>query len=136
MTTVYVVTGGSYSDFHLVGVFSTREKAESYVGTVESNSEDIREYNLDEEPDRLDVVRVVMTRAGEVCETEFSKVYKDTFPRNYWYPAQHWPQYPAEKLAWHVQTNEIKRAIKVVNEKRTQLITLNRWGYGDLTFLP
>ena len=31
MTTVYVLTDGKYSDYGIIGIFSTREKAEEYV---------------------------------------------------------------------------------------------------------
>lgn len=31
MSTVFMVTAGEYSDYHVVGIFSTREKAEAYV---------------------------------------------------------------------------------------------------------
>lgn len=31
MTTIYVVTDGEYDDWHILEIFSTREKAEEYI---------------------------------------------------------------------------------------------------------
>jgi|WetSurMetagenome_2_1015567.scaffolds.fasta_scaffold15523_12 hypothetical protein len=43
MTKVYVVTEGSYSDYHIVAVFRDRKEAETFVG---SNVDEIEEYEL------------------------------------------------------------------------------------------
>jgi hypothetical protein len=51
--TVYVVTSGSYSDFGINAMFSTREKAEEYMGGHPDQFNDIQEYELDTEPPRL-----------------------------------------------------------------------------------
>ena len=44
---VYVVTEGSYSDYHIVCVWSTREKAQAYVDAAGPESYEIEEYSLD-----------------------------------------------------------------------------------------
>jgi len=46
MTTVYVVTAGSYSDYHIFGIYSTREIAETYQKSI-GDANDIEEYELD-----------------------------------------------------------------------------------------
>jgi hypothetical protein len=56
MTTLYVVTSGTYSDYHIEGVFSTRELAEKWIDEVRvkrgtsywyNAHNDIEEYELD-----------------------------------------------------------------------------------------
>lgn len=45
--TAYVVTSGAYSDYHIDGVFSDKEKAESFVTKAEDRT--IETYNIDDE---------------------------------------------------------------------------------------
>lgn len=53
MNTVYAVSSGSYSDYHIEAVFSTREKAQAYIdsfGELPSyDVKDIEEWGLDPE---------------------------------------------------------------------------------------
>ena len=43
---VYVVTSGEYSDYHIVGIFDSREKAEEYINhSTYSDLNDVEEYN-------------------------------------------------------------------------------------------
>ena len=47
---VYIVTEGEYSDYHIEEVFSTREKAESYIALHNTSSYgyyQIEEYEID-----------------------------------------------------------------------------------------
>lgn len=51
--TIYVVTSGSYSDYGIQGIFSTREKADRYISEYNkahtySDINNVEEYNLDE----------------------------------------------------------------------------------------
>lgn len=51
MTTVYVVTSGSYSDYGVEGIFDTREKAElycAYQNTFRGYESGIEEWELNE----------------------------------------------------------------------------------------
>lgn len=50
--TIYIVTSGDYSDFHISAVFSTKGKAEEYV---QQNGSDynIEEFDLDEEVQKV-----------------------------------------------------------------------------------
>jgi hypothetical protein len=50
---VYVVTEGSYSDFHVSAIFSSREKAVEYMGGFPDQFNGIEEYELDAEPPRV-----------------------------------------------------------------------------------
>jgi len=45
--TVFVVTQGSYSDYSICAIFSTREKAVEHMGGFPGEFNDIEEYDLD-----------------------------------------------------------------------------------------
>lgn len=51
MKKVYVVTAGCYSDYHIVAVFSTKEKAEEYIA-YHGTDYNLEEYDLDKEFER------------------------------------------------------------------------------------
>lgn len=50
MTKIYAVTAGSYSDYHIVGMYSTRENAE--IAQKQAGN-DIEEYTIDEHIDKM-----------------------------------------------------------------------------------
>ena len=57
--TLYVVTEGSYSDYHIIGIYSTKEKAEKvklYHSTL-YETPDIEEYEMDDIPEDIEDVR-------------------------------------------------------------------------------
>lgn len=57
MKKVYVVTAGDYSDYHIKGIFDSREKAEEYINhSASSELNDIEEYNLNEPPDKREKI--------------------------------------------------------------------------------
>ena len=49
MNTIYILTEGSYSDYHVIGVYSTKELAEKAQFVYEDSQ--IEEYTLDDVPD-------------------------------------------------------------------------------------
>jgi len=50
---VYIVTSGSYSDYHIEAVFSTKEKAEEYIqNNCDDDVNEIEEYEMDEKSER------------------------------------------------------------------------------------
>jgi hypothetical protein len=49
MTSIYVLTEGSYSDYHIIGVYSTKELAKDAQSLY--NSSQIEEYDLDNIPE-------------------------------------------------------------------------------------
>lgn len=46
MTTIYIVTAGSYSDYHICGVFDTKELAELAIKAYAAHEPNIEEYEL------------------------------------------------------------------------------------------
>ena len=53
MDKVYIVTEGEYSDYHVCGVFTSREKAEKFRDTFCCN-DTIEEYNLNPYQKQID----------------------------------------------------------------------------------
>lgn len=51
--TVYVVTEGSYSDYTVMAIFSSEEKAIEYMGGHPEKFNDIETFELDVEPPRV-----------------------------------------------------------------------------------
>jgi len=49
--TIFVITTGDYSDYHIVALFSTKEKAEEYIAWADKSARDftgeIEEWELD-----------------------------------------------------------------------------------------
>jgi hypothetical protein len=60
MTTVYVVTTGSYSGYGIRSIWSTKELAEKALAQLTDREKDIEEHELDEPiPDRLFYVTAI-----------------------------------------------------------------------------
>lgn len=130
MSTVYVVTDGDYSDYHIVGVFSTREKAEA-AGEMYNALNKVAEYEIDPptpSPPQPGYVpyQVDMARDGRVTYTRRVGA-TEPVRAAVWIPAL---------VCWEPQEVGIivtawakhqQHAVKIANEIRTQLIALNRW---------
>jgi hypothetical protein len=126
MPKVFLVTSGSYSDYHVVGVFSTRENAERVINDADKSDYDsayIEEYDIDPTIDELNqgltMYRVLMTVEGDTKEIEkvegISSVrsFSCTTVRN--------------DLNMSVWAKDETHAVKIVNEKRLQRIAENNW---------
>lgn len=127
MTKVYIITSGDYSSYCIEAVFSTPKKAKEFV---EWRGKDdhlwqgrIETHSLDVAPEILVPLTVRISQGGEVQE-----IFKG-------YDAQTgFHCYDSEgSLVWSVATTEEERAIKVVNEKRGQLIAMGVWGDNKAT---
>jgi hypothetical protein len=72
--TIYAVNSGSYSDYRVNALFSTKAKAEEYMKAVpDPEYNEIGEYELDGGMDKVDMIRrgysvwrVLMQRDGKV----------------------------------------------------------------------
>lgn len=119
---VYVVTTGQYSDFGIRAVFSIEASAQEYI-EVQGNlleTPGIEEYDLDMPKEEWKCTRVRMAQDGRVIETEpiidvQGFIYFDS----------------SGNLVWTVRSDDQDWAIKVVNEKRAQIIARNIWGNNE-----
>ena len=127
MNKTYLVTDGSYSDYGIVGSFSSKEKAESYVekfgGRVET-------FDVDSELSELkrDVFnyRVEMNKKGDVVKTKCSTGEREStlvgISHSY-FSSEH------GNLTMNVycSAKDEDHAIKIAGEIRTRILAANEW---------
>lgn len=120
---VYLVTRGEYSDYRVVGAYSTRKLAEDYYSRRSSGDEygnyQIEEYPLDCEDEEVPYICVHLKDSGDVAYE--GKALKVTFslPDRLneemqdikFYGGNMWRYY-----TW-VQTDDRVRAVKVATER-------------------
>ena len=139
MPNVYLVSSGSYSDYSIEAVFSTKEKAQEYIDEcmkVEGRSAyidnaEIEEYTIDEPRKHSTHIYITMTKEGNVDN--------DPYVDHTYGPSREsrfvcfWRSRGGEmdSIRWCVETDDIQRAIKVTNEKRTQILAWDIWGDSD-----
>ena len=144
MTTIYAVNEGHYSDYHVVALFSTRERAQEFMATFTGDYGEIEEYALDS--DVVDLVRqgytkwlVHMLRDGttEIVEQQEMRcsVAAVTDHHNIWHRSGALA-YRGEKdvqdcLVSEVWARTAEHAVKIVNERRIGLIADGYWKQTD-----
>jgi hypothetical protein len=124
MTTMYIVTQGSYSDYHICAVFDTRERAEQFVALYGPDSDlDIEEYPLNPEvptlPAGYTIWRVTMEWDGttrSVCHADPGDVLDDIDIIPY-----------IDQMRTTVAARTRQHAVKIANERRTQAIAAGQW---------
>ena len=135
MKKVYLVTHGSYSEYEVDAVLSSRELAQEYCDTFNKASgheeECIEEFELDVPKDRWFHTSVSMHRDGNLrCITKGSGgcAYANVGYSSGFQGYSTWMPAPTHRvLNWDVPTLDRERAIKVVNEKRTQILAADCW---------
>lgn len=129
--TVYVLTTGAYSDYGIVAIFSSEEKAVQFKKDYPKNEyggyNDIEEYDLDNPGDRYIKGRrpfsVSMYRNGDSEGMEFSGVPggEDIDYRVY--------RFGGREICYfyNVWADSSQHALKIVNERKAQLIASGEW---------
>lgn len=129
MKTVYVVTSGVYSDYGINAIFSSKQKAQAYIDTVDNKAEGwqqlveprIEEWLMDLPKKQWLSTRVRMDKEGNVIAAEIVNSGENeeigfiTWDYN-------------GNLLWGVATTDKRKAIKVTNEKRVWILANNLWG--------
>lgn len=135
MAKVWAIENGSYSDYHIVGVFSTQENAERVLASGVPG--DIVEWELDPGIANMNAgltpFRIAMLRDGttEKCDKMWP-TFKPSEPkvieRSGW---PHMPSLPGyngpDFLEAIVLARDETHAVKIVNEHRARLIAANEW---------
>lgn len=114
-TTVYVVTRGSYSDYGIVGIYSTRELAQAFMNASKpvnyDDYNDIEEYELDQFKSKIEQGLIcywtVMQRDGSNATAKRWHVHNDFR----YYP-------PSNQFSGTVWAKDEEHAIKIANERR------------------
>lgn len=122
MAKIYVVTSGEYSDYKIEVIYSTREMAEEYANKHNKlkkygSADEVTEFELDTPIEKHEFIYIIMDKQGNTysIEREFNR--KEGFGSA-----------NETVFSWTVQTTDEKRAIKVVNEKRIQILAAGIWG--------
>lgn len=131
MEKVYVVTSGDYSDYCIDAIFSTPEKAQEYMEVVtDNNYNDIQEYEVDIPIDADDFEKyswkgllsfgyksffVDMLKNGDGADA-YQKHVSGTYCK-----------IEQDHLHATVWAKNEEHAIKIVNEKRIQMIANGEW---------
>jgi hypothetical protein len=131
---VYVLSqsDGEYSDWHIVGIFSTMEKANECKGMF-GYENDIEEHELD--PNAIEEVMekcrrggkpffVVMDKDGVVYDLEQRKIGYDEVRHYFTF------RYPSKTviLVNYMLARSKEEAVKITNDLRARLIAENLWG--------
>lgn len=136
---VYLLTCGEYSDYSIIGVFSSRklaEKAQKTLGPLYWDPIRIEEWTVNPINEEqlnagLKPYRVFMKQNGDAdvvgvaVPSELDVIGKVRFTntRNWWDENDN-----ELLLDMYVMARDEKHAVKIVNEKRAQIIAMNRWG--------
>ncbi len=113
---VWVATRGEYSDYQVVGAFSTKELAER-MNSLLSDMNPPLEVEVDEPLTKLDAgyrkYHVLMEKAGNVLSQHVESDLNADWE---------WVRNADETFHWQGWAKDEQHAIKIANERRTQAI--------------
>jgi hypothetical protein len=120
--TVYVVTEGSYSDYHICAVFLDKEKADA-MARVLGNEAEVEEYEADSTDmrDVGEIYLVQMDLSGDNAKVKVAGSYYRgllAYDKE-WSSCIHRAPWCSPELWTVVAAKDEGHAIKVANERRT-----------------
>lgn len=127
MKTIYVVTAGCYSDYHIEGVFDDRALAEKFLAIIADEDKEIEEWELNGLQEevanhpRLRPYFVRMKYDGSVVEA-----YHDELSRSSARSGEDGLDIRNNMFCNVFAENE-EHAVKIANERRTQRIAEGLW---------
>ena len=120
MSKVYLLTDGEYSDYHVTGVYSTRENAELMRGHIGG---DIEEHDLDPGIDKIcagrKLTNIAIKRDGSVSGISLAKgieIYARLLMHVY--------QTELQLTCW---AKDFAHAVHIAGEARRMLLAENLW---------
>ena len=132
MTKLFMLTQGSYSDYHVCGIYSTQELAGRASVLFGDDNNDVKEIELDEIPEappNLIRFQVEMGRNGEApWLRRVAAVTGHGAP--YFYERSFSPNKNLQVAVVCVWAEDPTHAIKIVNEKRIQMVASGEWDAG------
>jgi hypothetical protein len=125
---IYIITSGCYSDYKIEAVFDEIELADSFMETFETKHYDgqrIEVYKLNQHAqafrEKLKPYFLRMAKDGQCTEIAIEDYLHDNFNDP--------PKFNSMgEMVLYVFAKDETHAIKIANEKRVELIALNRWG--------
>lgn len=147
MGKIWVIEQGCYSDYRVVGVYSSRENAE--IVCREINKSELEEATIDEwtlDPGVEDVNAghtgwiVTMLKDGSTERAESHEIGANEIAGNIWMwnrPAAPYnkgkPNPPPAILSAVVWAKDLAHALKIVNEHRIRMIANGEWPLAPVT---
>lgn len=139
---LWLVSRGEYSDYGVVGVFSTQEKAKEYCLNHNGDDEKALCYGDSYRVETVELdptlqtmktlMQVIMRRNGEIDSIGKRRSEVDEYfrpgPSYYCHGSLDFNELC---LQWYVDTEDEERAIKVVVEKRAEILAAGIWGDSD-----
>ena len=136
MKKIYVVTSGSYSDYGIDAIFDSRELAQSFIDSFDKSRgwtdfNDIEEWELNPNEPELKMNRKAYNlRMNKEGETQNSVEHsKSTYGHREGLSISF--TINSEWMNVNCYADDEQHAIKIANEKRTQILALNRWGLSN-----
>lgn len=141
---VWVIEEGSYSDYHVVGVYSSEENARRVCALMDQKYDKpgVNEWPLDPAIDEINAglrtYLVQMHEDGTVTECREDQVHPGHQPSFciHSHPNKDgslgFGDYVLLLQGWGVWAKDCEHAIKITNEKRTQMIAEGKWGLPKL----
>jgi hypothetical protein len=137
---IWVIEQGDYSDYRVVGVYDSKEKAEKVSDAINKGDTygqaTVAKWNMNPGFDDINagmkMFLCLMLKDGTVerCEPTEIRSYQIDGDCKIWRRSQA-PAYKntgvEDCLNATVWATDEKHAVKIVNEKRLQMLALNRW---------
>lgn len=135
MGTIWGVSSGSYSDYSVEALFSSKEKAQEFLDEYIKLEPEARleEFDHDPEPPKaVQVIEVRIAENGDVVRVRGPLWQRERAVGFCWYGLANVWKGPMV-MSWLVATSEKERAIKVANEKRAIILANEAWGDPEVT---
>lgn len=131
---IYAVSSGEYSSYHIVGVFSTKEKAEAFRDwqkTFDKSYDGIHDFIQEFELDIMSLqsrfnwkpFRITMKRDGTI---KHISLYHEEHTDASNLELEDWGGY-GMVLHGIVWAKDLEHTAKITNERRAKLIALGQW---------
>lgn len=124
---LYVCTSGIYSEYGIDAIFDDKELAENYKNSFSKNI-DIEEWDLNPHKDDLKNKRIPffirMTKDGKVEDIKSKDIYFNSVMEITFSVGR-------DSMVLYIFADNEEHAIKIANEKRFQILALDRWGQND-----
>jgi len=141
---VWLVAEGQYSDYSILGVFSTREKAQEYcevmAGVASWRSPYIDDYSTDDGSMEVDALVGIteVRKSGKKPYRVFMRKNGVAEVKQPWRGEQvavsSWYIYSGNAgltMCATIWANDEDHAVKIANEYRSAVIAANRWKDGE-----
>ena len=118
----FVITRGCYSDYQIVGVYSSRDKAKKIIDNfMLSDEPGIKEWDMDE----------YISYANKGIKFMFSKIHhngniSNVYECGYLNDSRH--SYIGEWIICEMFAKDKEQMIKHLSHLRTQILSVDKWG--------